>query len=95
MPNRLIALDKIPCVQPIEIDVIWHRLLAKTLTHIANLEVQLAGLEVKLACGTDQLRSGIKTGIEGVIRAATKFLEEHIAYFETGFLLIDAKNWIS
>ena len=85
MSSRLIALDKMPGVRPIGIGDIWRRLFAKTLIHVA-------GSDVQLACGTDQLCSGIKAGIEGGVHAAHKFWEEHQADDATGFLLIDAKN---
>ena len=78
MSNRLIALDKLPGVRPIEIGEIWRRLFEKVV-------ISLAGADVQLACGTDQLCSGLKAGIEGGIHSAIKFWEENHAEDMTGF----------
>ena len=50
------------------------------------------GEDVQLACGTDQLCSGLKAGIEGEIHSATKFREKNSEEDQMGFLLVDAKN---
>jgi len=85
MSNRLIALDKNPGVRPIGIGQIWRRLMAKTVVH-------MAGHVATMACGTDQLCSGLKSGIEGGIHAMTQVWKDLATEAEFGFLMLDASN---
>ena len=56
--SRLVGLENCPGVQPIGIGDILRRLLCKTLLIVV-------GKEATRACGTEQLCSGLETGIEG------------------------------
>ena len=49
------------------------------------------GADVEEVCGTDQLCSGIKAGIEGAVHAMRKLFEDN-AGTGWGLLLVDAKN---
>ena len=61
LQGRLVALDKMPGVRPINIKDLWSRLIAKCVIKVTKVEAQLA-------CKTDQLCGGIEAGIEGGIR---------------------------
>ena len=58
--KRLIALNKLPGVRPVGIGESADRCFEKIMTIIT-------GDEAMEACGSDQLCSGLKAGIEGAI----------------------------
>ena len=60
MSNRLVALEKCPGVIPVGIGDIWSRCATKCM-------IEACVDNAKLECGAEQLCSGIKAGIEGVI----------------------------
>ena len=62
MTNRLVALDKIPGVRPVDIREIWKRMTA-------NVVLEVTGGEAKSACGKAQLFAGLEAGIDGVVHA--------------------------
>ena len=75
---KLIGLEKCPGVRPVGMgDILWI-LFCKVLLIVA-------GKEAIQACGTDQLCSGVESGIEGGIH--------HIRSF-WGILLIDVKKCV-
>ena len=84
MASRLIALDKQPGVRPIGIGECLRRIMGKCVA----LET---GMDVEGLCGTRQLCSGVKSGIEGAIHAVTDAYNEHIEE-DWGLLLVDASN---
>ena len=84
MANRLIPLDKCPGVRPIGVGECIRRVLGKTMS-------MATGSDVVDICGIDQLASGLKAGIEGVIHAMSDLYEE-TAGCGWGLLLVDAKN---
>ena len=49
-------------------------------------------VDVKLACGSDQLCGGVRSGIEGAIHAMTSLFLQHGATSGWGVLLVDASN---
>ena len=70
MANQLIALDKCPGVRPIGIE--------ECLRHIIGRVMALTtGTDVEMLCGTDQLASGLKAGIEGAVHAMTELYTQH------------------
>ena len=49
------------------------------------------GMDVEEVCGTDQLCSGIKAGIEGAVHTMRELIDVN-AGTGCGLLLVDAKN---
>ena len=84
MANQLIPLDKCPGVRPIGVGECLRRVLGKTMS-------MATGSDVVDICGIDQLASGLKAGIEGVIHVMSDLYEEN-AGSGWGLLLVDAKN---
>ena len=84
MANRLIALDKYPGVRPISIGEALRRVLGKVVALVTRADLE----EV---CGTYQLCSGLRAGVEGAIQAV-KELFDLICDAGWGLLLVDAKN---
>ena len=84
MANRLIALDKCPGVRTIGIRECLRRI-------IGRVRALTTGTDVEMLCGTDQLASGLKAGIEGAVHAMTELYTQHSG---NGWelLLVDAKN---
>ena len=69
MANRLVALDKCPGVRPIDIGESLRRVLGKAL-------MEVAGDDVRAACGSDQLCSGLEAGIEVAIHSLNDLFGE-------------------
>ena len=84
MANRLIALDKCPGVRPIGIGESLRRVLGKTI-------MLVAGADVQIACGADQLCAGLEAGIEAAIHSLNDIFEEQ-KDAGWGVLLLDASN---
>ena len=82
--KKLIALDKCPGVRPIGIGDAADRLCAKVM-------IQITGDDVQQECLSDQICSGIKSGIEGSIHAFCQLFEE-FSSDGWGILLMDAAN---
>ena len=70
MANRLIALNKCPGVRPISIGKTAQRILGKRIILATHLDVEEE-------CRVDQLCSGLREGIEGVIHAMRELLDEN------------------
>ena len=83
--NRLITLDKCPGVRPIGIGETLRRVIGKAVCYATRVDVELA-------CGSDQLCGGVKSGIEGAIHAMTSLFLQHGATSGWGVLLVDASN---
>ena len=84
MANCLIALDKCPGVLPIGIGEALRRILGKVVALITRSDLE----EV---CGTDQLCSGLCSGLEGTIHAVHELFDDH-CNLGRGLLLVDATN---
>ena len=83
--NRLIALDKCPGVRPIGIGETLRRVIGKAVCYATRVDVELA-------CGSDQLCGGVRSGIEGAIHAMTSLFLQHSSASGWGVLLVDASN---
>ena len=83
--NRLIVLDKCPGVRPIGIGETLQRVVGKALCYATRVDVELA-------CGSDQLCGGVRSGIEGAIHSMTSLLLQHGATSSWIVLLVDASN---
>ena len=82
--KKLIALDKCPGVRPIGIGDVADRLSAKVMIYIS-------GDDVQLECSSDQICSGLKSGIKGSIHSMRNLFDEQ-AQDGYGLLLMDAVN---
>jgi len=49
-------------------------------------------VDIELACGSDQLCSGVRSDIEGAIHAMTSLFLQHGSASGLGMLLMDASN---
>jgi len=56
------------------------------------LEASSEATEATEACGTDQLCTGLKSGIKGAIHGMKQMWNEHKMEDKFGFLLIDVSN---
>ena len=83
--NRLIALDKCPGVRPIGIGETLRRVVGKAVCYATRVDV-------KLACGSDQLCGGVRSGIEGAIHVMAGLFLQHGVSSGWGVLLVDASN---
>ena len=83
--NRLIALDKCPGVRPIGIGETLRCVIGKAVCYATRVDV-------KLACGSDQLCGSVKSGIESAIHAMTSLFLQHSATSGWRVLLVDASN---
>ena len=82
--KREIALRKLPAgVRPIGVGELCDRCPDKTM-------LEVTGDDVKNVCNTDQLCSGIKSGMEGAIHAIRQLYQQKCDGF--GLLLMDASN---
>ena len=70
MSSRFVALDKCPGVRPITIGEIPRRILCKVI-------VMATRDDITNLCGVDQLCSGLKSGIEGSVRAVRELYVEN------------------
>ena len=84
MACRLIALDKCPGVRPIGVGEVPRRILSKVMAAATSADVEEL-------CGTNQLCSGLKAGIEGAVHAIKELYEENSGT-GWGLLLVDARN---
>ena len=83
--NRLIALDKCPGVCPIGIGETLRCVVGKAVCYATRVDVELA-------CSSDQLCGGVRSGNEGATHAMTSLLLQHGATSGWGVLLVDASN---
>ena len=84
MANRLIALDMCPGVRPIGIGETLRRILGKVVALVTPSDLE----EV---CATDQLCSGLCSGLEGAIHAVCELFDDH-CNLGWGLLLVDVTN---
>ena len=82
--KRLIALNKLPGVRPIGIGESPDRCFEKIMSIVT-------GEDVMEVCGSDQLCSGVKSGIEAAIHGLSQSFEAHCNE-GWGLLLTDAEN---
>jgi hypothetical protein len=68
--GRLLALDKMPGIRPIEIGETWRRAIAKAV-------LLVTAEEVTMSCKTDNLCGGLSGGIDGAIRATQSMWDQH------------------
>ena len=81
--NRLIALDKCPGVRPIGVGECLRRIIGKAV-------MVVAGVDLKVECGADQLCASLEAGIEGAVHAmCTEFDKADCGW---GVLMVDAAN---
>eukprot|EP00957_Ditylum_brightwellii_P070387 5347465-Ditylum_brightwellii.AAC.1 len=83
--SRLIGLNKCPGTRPVGIGGILLRLVGKCI-------LAESGEEVKVACGANQLCSGLRAGIEGGIHAMGSLWEDFGEEEGWGILRVDARN---
>ena len=83
---RLIALDKCPSIRPIGIGETLRRIIGKAVCLVTRLDAALV-------CGTDQLRAGLQSGIEGAIHAMNELFGVNYAQPSGwGVLMVVASN---
>jgi hypothetical protein len=82
--KRLIALNKLPGVRPVGIGESPDRCFEKIMSIVT-------GEDVMEVCGSDQLCSGVKSGIEAAIHGLSQSFEAHCDE-GWGLLLTDAEN---
>ena len=82
--KRLVALNKCPGVRPIGIGEVGDRFLGKIMAYLTNDDV-------KNACGSDQLCSGVEGGMEGAIHGVKQLFDANCED-GWGLLLVDAAN---
>ena len=83
--NCLIALDKCPGVHPIGNGETLRLVVGKAVCYATRVDVELA-------CGSDQLCGGVRSGIEGAIHAMTSRFLQYGATSGWSVLLVDASN---
>ena len=83
--NCLIALDKCPGVCPIGNGESLRCVVGKAVCYVTIGDVVLA-------CGSDQLCGGVRSGIEGAIHTMTSLFLQHGATSGWGVLLVDTSN---
>ena len=82
---RLIALDKQPGVRLVGIGETWRCLFA-------NIMLKITRIEAIMACQDDQLRTGLKSGVDGAIHGVQDIWYENSTTKDWRLLLLDADN---